>query len=115
MSINHVTLVGNLTRDAELRHVNNDLAVLDIGMAGNNRRRKKDSDEWEDIPVYVDCTLFGKRAEGLEPYLKKGAKVAIDGRLNWSQWETDEGAKRSKLEIIVEEIDFMAPRKEVDE
>ena len=111
MTINHITLSGNLTRDAELRRTQSDLAVLGFGLAFNERRRKPDSDEWEEIPNFIDCTLFGSRAEALEQYLVKGAKVALEGRLRWSQWETEDGGKRSKHEVIVDEIEFMAPRK----
>lgn len=111
MTINHITLSGNLTRDAELRRTQSDLAVLGFGLAFNERRRKPDSDEWEEIPNFIDCTLFGNRAEALKQYLVKGAKVALEGRLRWSQWETEDGGKRSKHEVIVDEIEFMAPRK----
>lgn len=111
MTINHITLSGNLTRDAELRRTQSDLAVLGFGLAFNERRRKPDSDEWEEIPNFIDCTLFGNRAEALEQYLVKGAKVAIEGRLRWSQWETEDGGKRSRHEVIVDEIEFMTPRK----
>ena len=115
MSINHITLSGNLTRDAELRSTQTDVHVLVFGLAFNERHRKPDSDEWEDVPNFVDCVLFGNRAEALAEYLVKGAKVTIDGRLHWSQWETEDGAKRSKHEIIVGELEFMAPRKEEED
>ena len=112
MSINRVIQSGNLTRDAELRRTQSDLAVLTFGLAVNERRRKADSDEWEEYPNFIDCVLFGNRAEALEQYLVKGTKVALEGRLRWSSWEAEDGSKRSKHEIIVEELEFMAPRKE---
>ena len=112
MSINRVIQSGNLTRDAELRRTQSDLAVLTFGLAVNERRRKADSDEWEEHPNYIDCVLFGNRAEALEQYLVKGTKVALEGRLRWSSWEAEDGGKRSKHEIIVEELEFMAPRKD---
>lgn len=115
MSINHSTLSGNLTRDAELRRSEGGVAILSFGLAFNDRRRQKDSDEWEDVANFIDCTLFGNRAEALEPYLAKGTKVCLDGKLRWGQWETDDGDKRSKIELIVDELEFMAPRRDDDE
>lgn len=112
MTINHIALSGNLTRDAELRRTQSDMAVLGFGLAFNERRRKPGSDEWEEVPNFIDCTLFGNRADALAEYLVKGTKVSIDGRLRWSQWETEDGGKRSKHELLVDELEFMTPRKE---
>ncbi|MBR3689588.1 MAG: single-stranded DNA-binding protein [Eggerthellaceae bacterium] len=111
MTINSINLSGNLTRDAELRRTQSDMAVLGFGLAFNERRRKPDSEEWEEIPNFIDCTLFGNRAEALSEYLVKGTKVSINGRLRWSQWEMEDGSKRSKHEVIVDELEFMTPRK----
>ena len=108
MSINRVVISGNLTRDPELRSTSGGTIVLGFGVAVNDRRRNANG-EWEDYPNYVDCTMFGARAQGIAPYLSKGTKVCIEGKLRWSQWERD-GQKRSKLEVIVDEIEFMAPR-----
>lgn len=108
MSINRVVITGNLTRDAELRSTASGTSVLGIGVAVNDRRRNPQG-EWEDYPNFIDCTMFGTRAEKLQPYLTKGTKVAIEGKLRWSQWERD-GQKRSKLEVIVDEIEFMSSR-----
>lgn len=107
MSVNRVLLVGNLTRDPELR--GREGTVLAFGLAVNDRRRNPETDEWEDVPNYFDCVMFGKRAKALEPYLHKGDKVAIEGRLRWSQWEQD-GTKRSKVEVVAEEVEFMSRR-----
>ena len=112
MSINRVIQSGNLTRDAELRRTQGDLAVLTFGLAVSERRRKPDSDEWESVPMFIDCVMFGNRAEALKQYLVKGTKVAVEGRLRWSQWEVEDGSKRSKHELIVDELEFMAPRRE---
>ena len=109
MSINRVNISGNLTRDAELRQTQGGMAILSMGVAVNDRRKNQQTGEWEDVPNFIDCTMFGSRAEKLAQYLAKGTKVAIEGKLRWSQWEKD-GAKRSKLEVIVDEIEFMSAR-----
>jgi single-strand DNA-binding protein len=109
MSINRVIISGNLTRDPELRHTTGGTAVLGLGVAVNDRRRNNQTGEWEDYPNFVDCTMFGTRAEAISRFLSKGSKVAIEGKLRWSQWERD-GQKRSKLEVIIDEIEFMSSR-----
>lgn len=109
MSINRVVISGNLTRDPELRSTAGGTAVLGFGVAVNDRRRNPQTGEWEDVPNFVDCTLFGARAEAVGRFLSKGQKVAIEGRLRWSQWERD-GERRSKLEVVVDEIEFMTAR-----
>ena len=110
MSINRANISGNLTRDSELRSANNGTAILNFSVAVNDRR-KNASGEWEDCPNYVDCVVFGTRATALHRMLKKGTKVAIEGKLRWSSWETKEGGKRSKLEVIVDELELMnAPK-----
>lgn len=107
MSINRVNISGNLTRDPELRATTGGTQVLSFGMSVNDRRKNQQTGEWEDYPNFVDCTMFGSRAEKISRYLTKGCKVAVEGKLRYSQWERD-GQKRSKLEVIVEEIEFMS-------
>lgn len=107
MSINRVNISGNLTRDPELRATTGGTQVLSFGMAVNDRRKNQQTGEWEDYPNFVDCTMFGSRAEKISRYLTKGCKVAVEGKLRYSQWERD-SQKRSKLEVIVEEIEFMS-------
>lgn len=107
MSINRVNISGNLTRDPELRATTGGTQVLSFGMAVNDRRKNQQTGEWEDYPNFVDCTMFGSRAEKISRYLTRGCKVAVEGKLRYSQWERD-GQKRSKLEVIVEEIEFMS-------
>ena len=107
MSINVVVISGNLTRDPELRHTNGGTAILSFGVAVNDRRRNPHTQEWEDHPNFVDVTVFGARAEALSRYLSKGTKVAVSGKLRYSSWERD-GQKRSKLEVIAEEIEFLS-------
>ena len=109
MSINRVIISGNLTRDPELRSTASGLPVLGFGVAVNDRRRNQQTGEWEDYPNFIDCTMFGTRAESLSRFLSKGTKVAIEGKLRWSQWERD-GQKRSKIEVIVDELEFMSNR-----
>lgn len=113
MSINRVMICGRLTRDPEMRSTAGGLAVMGLGVAVNDRRRNQQTGEWEDVPNYVDCTMFGPYAQAMERRLSKGAKVAIDGRLRWSQWESD-GQRRSKLEVVVEGIELMSRRDDGD-
>ena len=109
MSINRVIISGNLTRDPELRSTQSGTDVLSFGVAVNDRRKNSRTGEWEDYPNFVDCTMFGNRARSVSQYLAKGSKVAIEGKLRWSQWERD-GQKHSKLEVIVDELEFMSSR-----
>lgn len=109
MGINKVILTGNLTRDPELRATREGNPVLALGIAVNDRRRNPQTGEWEDCPNFVDCVLFGNRADALSTRLAKGAKVVVEGRLRYSSWERD-GQKRSKIEVIVDEIEFMSAR-----
>ena len=110
MSINRVNITGNLTRDPEMRCTASGMQVLSFGVAVNDRRRNQQTGEWEDYPNFVDCVMFGTRAEAVGRYLSKGSKVAIEGRLRWSQWEAKDGQRRSKLEVIIDEIEFMSRR-----
>lgn len=111
MSINRVVFTGNLTRDSELSKTNgNNTPVLNFAVAVNDRRKNQSTGEWEDYPNYVDCALFGPRATALEPILKKGMKVAVEGKLRWSQWTDKDNPekKRSSLSVLVDEIEFMS-------
>ena len=107
MSINRVTITGNLTRDPDLRSTAGGMPVLGFGVAVNDRRKNQQTGEWEDYPNFIDCTMFGARAQSISRFLSKGSKVAIEGKLRWSQWERD-GQKRSKIEVIIDEIEFMS-------
>lgn len=114
MSINRVNISGNLTRDPELRATASGTQVLSFGVAVNDRRRNPQTGDWEDYPNFVDCTMFGTRAEAVSRYLSKGSKVAIEGKLRYSSWERD-GQRRSKLEVIVDEIEFMSRGQQADQ
>lgn len=107
MSINRVNISGNLTRDPELRSTAAGTQILTFGVAVNDRRRNPKTNEWEDCPNFIDCVVFGGRAESLQRFLRKGSKVAIEGKLRWSQWEKD-GYRRSKIEVIVDECEFLS-------
>ena len=113
MSINRVNISGNLTRDPELKTTTGGTSVLAFGVAVNDRRRNPQSGEWEDVPNFIDCVVFGSRAEPLNRFLAKGMKVAIEGKLRWSQWERD-GQKRSKIEVIVDEVEFLAGQQKAE-
>lgn len=108
MSINRVNITGNLTRDPELRATAGGTQMLTFGVAVNDRRKNPQTGSWEDVPNFVDCIVFGSRAEAVSRFISKGSKVAIEGKLRFSSWETKDGDRRSKLEVIVDEIDFMS-------
>ena len=90
--INHVTLVGRLTRDPELRHLPSGTPVLQLGLAVNGRQ-KDDGDNWIDKPNFFDVKVFGNQAEMLSNHLAKGRRIGVDGRLDWSSWEAQDGVE----------------------
>jgi len=105
MSINTVTLSGNLTRDIEIRRTQAGKVIASFGIAVNDRKKNGQTGEWEDVPNFFDITGFGERWLKVREYVSKGSRVTIQGRLRWSQWEKD-GQKRSKVEVVADEIDF---------
>ena len=107
-NINRVVLVGNLTRDPELRHTPGGTPVCNLGIAVNSRR-KDESGNWVDKPNFFRISVFGNQAESCAQYLSKGRPVAIDGRLDWRQWEQD-GVKREAVEIVAESVQFLGSR-----
>ncbi len=109
MNINRVVLTGNLTRDPEVSATGSGLTVCKLGIAVNGRRKNNSTGEWEEKANYFRVTVFGKQGENCGQYLKKGRPVAIDGRLEWSQWETD-GQKRSSVDIIADSVQFLGGR-----
>jgi len=109
MSINSVNISGNLTRDSELRATQGGTSILSFGVAVNDRRRNAQG-EWEDRPNYIDCVMFGARAQAMQKFLLKGTKVAIEGKLRYSSWESKDGSRRSKVEVVVDEIELMSQR-----
>jgi single-strand DNA-binding protein len=108
-SFNRVILVGNLTRDVELRYIPSGMAVCDLGLAVNDRRKNAQG-EWIDDPVFVDVTLWGRTAEVASEYLSKGSPVLIEGRLKYDQWEGNDGQKRSRLRVVGEKMQMLGTR-----
>ncbi len=116
MSINVVMISGNLTREPELRSTTGGTSILNFGMAVNDRRKNAQTGEWEDVPNFVDCVLFGKRADSLSRILTKGMKVAITGKLRYSSWQDKDTLKnRSKIEVVAEEVELMQQRRDADQ
>lgn len=106
-SYNRVILVGNLTRDPELRYIPSGTAVSEIGLAVNDRVKK--NDQWVDETTFVDITLWGRTAEVANEYLSKGSNVLIEGRLKLDTWEKD-GQKRSKLRVVADKMQMLGAR-----
>jgi single-strand DNA-binding protein len=107
-NINRVVLVGNLTKDPELRHTGGGTPVCSLRIAVNGRRRDE-SGQWADKPNYFSVSVFGNQAESCAQYLAKGRPVAIDGRLDWREWEKD-GVKREAVEIVADSVQFLGSR-----
>ncbi|MBX3434451.1 MAG: single-stranded DNA-binding protein [Pirellulales bacterium] len=106
-SFNRVILVGNLTRDPELRYISSGTAVSEIGLAVNDRVKK--GDQWVDETTFVDVTLWGRTAEVANEYLSKGSPLLIEGRLKYDSWEKD-GQKRSKLRVVADKMQMLSGR-----
>jgi single-strand DNA-binding protein len=112
-AINRVVLVGNLTRDPELRHTQSGMAVCSLRLAVNTRR-KDETGQWVDKPNYFDITVWGNQGERCAQYLTKGRPVAVDGRLEWREWETPEGNKRQAVDIVADTVQFLGSRGDGD-
>ena len=108
-SFNRVILVGNLTRDPELRYIPSGTAVSEIGLAVNDRVKR--NDQWVDETTFVDVTLWGRTAEVANEYLSKGSPVLIEGRLKQDRWEKD-GQKHSKIKVVAEKMQMLGSRGE---
>lgn len=107
MAVNSVSITGNLTRDPELKATTGGACVLSMGVAVNERRKDQATGEWGDYPNYVDCVVFGNRAEALARILAKGSKVAVHGRLRQDRWQDQDGRNRSRIEVVADEVDLM--------
>jgi len=111
-NINRVIITGNLTSDPELRALPSGTSVCKLRVACNTRRKDGASGEWVDKPNYFDVTVWGAQGENCARYLAKGRPVAIDGRLEWREWETQEGNKRQAVDIIADTVQFLGGRDE---
>lgn len=107
--INNVSLTGRLTRDPELRVTAGGTQLLSFTLAFNTSVRNRQTGEWDERGNFIDCTMFGKRAETLLNFLAKGQKVAIAGKLRYATWDKD-GQRHSRLDLIVDEIEFLGQR-----
>jgi len=108
-SINRVILVGNLTRDPESRPAGG-TTVCSLRLAVNDRVPNKETGGWEDYANYFTVSVFGKQGENCAQYLSKGRQVAVEGKLRWRQWETQDGQKREAVEVVADNVQFIGPR-----
>jgi single-strand DNA-binding protein len=109
-NVNRVVITGNLTRDPELRSTGGGLSVCSLRVAVNTRRKDQGSGEWVDKPNYFDVTVWGAQGENCAQYLAKGRPVAVDGRLEWREWQDKDGNKRQSVDIIADSVQFLGSR-----
>jgi len=109
-NINVVVLTGNLTRDPELRALPSGTSVCDMRIAVNTRRKNGATGEWEDKPNFFDVTVWGAQGENCARFLSKGRPVGVQGRLEWREWESQEGQKRQAVDIIADSVQFLGGR-----
>ena len=109
-NINRVIITGNLTSDPELRSLPSGTSVCKLRVACNTRRKDNSTGEWVDKPNYFDVTVWGAQGENCARYLSKGRPVAVDGRLEWREWEAEGGGKRSAIDIIADSVQFLGGR-----
>jgi single-strand DNA-binding protein len=106
-NVNKVILIGNLTRDPELKFLPSSTAVCEFGIAVNRKWKEKSGEEKEEV-TFVDCSAFGNQAETLNKYVKKGSPIYLEGRLKLDQWDAQDGTKRSKMRVIVDHFQFLS-------
>jgi single-strand DNA-binding protein len=106
-NINRIIMTGNLTADPELRSTASGLSVCHLRLACNTRRKDQASGEWVDKPNYFNVTVWGAQGENAVRYLAKGRAIALDGRLEWREWEAQDGSKRQGTEIIADSVQFL--------
>src|SRR5919107_3989337 len=109
-NINRVILTGNLTRDPELRSLPSGMSVCSLRIASNTRRKDNSTGEWVDKPNYFDVTIWGRQGENAAQYLSKGRPVAVDGRLEWREYQDKDGNKRQSIDIIADAVQFLGSR-----
>jgi single-strand DNA-binding protein len=112
-NINRVVLVGNLTRDPELRHTPGGTPVCSLRVAVNDRKRDE-SGNWVDAPNYFSVSVFGNQAENCAQYLSKGRPVGVDGKLRWREWQAQDGSKREAVEVVADSVQFLGGRGDGD-
>ena len=112
-NINRVVITGNLTRDPELRSTGGGTPVCSLRIASNTRRKNQTTGDWEDKPNYFDVTVWGAQGENCARFLAKGRPVAIDGRLEWREWQDKEGNTRQNVEIVADSVQFLGSRDDV--
>ena len=112
-NINRVIITGNLTRDPELRSLPSGMSVCSLRIASNTRRKDGGSGEWVDKPNYFDVTIWGRQGENAAQYLSKGRPVAIDGRLEWREWQDQQGNNRQSVEIVADNVEFLGGRDDI--
>ncbi len=112
-SYNKVILMGNLTRDPEMRFLPSNMPVAQIGLAVNERWKNKQTDQWEERANFIDCEAFGRTAEVISQYFQKGKPILIEGKLRLDQWDDKQsGQKRSKLKVVIDSFEFVGGRDE---
>jgi len=111
-NINRVVLTGNLTKDPELRSLPSGTSVCELRVACNARRKDQASGEWVDKPNFFNVKVWGAQGENAARYLAKGRPVAIDGRLDWREWEAQDGTKRQAIDIIADSVQFLGSRED---
>jgi len=111
-NINRVVMTGNLTKDPELRSLPSGTSVCELRIACNTRRKDASTGEWTDKPNYFNVKVWGAQGENAARYLSKGRPVAIDGRLEWREWEAQDGAKRQAIDIIADSVQFLGSRED---
>ena len=109
-SFNRVMLIGHLTRDPELRYTPGNAPVVNFGLAVNRKWKDRSTGEQKEEVAFVDCACFGRTAEVVNQYMAKGRPLFVEGRLKFSQWETDDGQKRSKLSVVAEAVQFLGSK-----
>lgn len=107
ISLNRVTLVGNLTKDPELRALASGTSVCKLRLAVNTRIKDKETGQWEDRPNYFDVTCWGATAENVAKYCTKGSGVLVDGELRWREWKADDGTNRQAVDVNAQKVIFM--------
>lgn len=111
VNINRVAMTANLTRDPELRSLPSGMSVCSLRIACNTRRKDQVTGEWGDKPNYFDVTVWGAQGENVARFLSKGSPIALDGRLEWREWQAQDGSKRQSVEIVADSVQFLGDGK----